>query len=195
MSALRREAGLEIELLLSGIGGQGVQMVGKTLALAAVSEGRNAQLYGEYGGEMRGGNSLVNVIVGDGPIRALPIVSAASHAIILNMKFWTEVENRIRTDALLVVDKEFAPKLPASFSPTVVPAREIALEAGNAMATGLALLGAFAAATHVVSIDALIAAMKQQVPSYRRQHVETNSRAILMGAAAAASADLSRSEV
>ena len=169
---------------MSGIGGQGVQLVGKTLALAAMAEGRNAQLYGEYGGEMRGGNSVMNVIVGDGPIRALPIVSAASHAIILNIKFWAEVEDRIRADATIVVDKEFADRLPGHFSPTIIAGRDIAVEAGNAMATGLALLGAFAAKTGVVSTDALIEAMMLQVPSYRRQHIETNTRAIRSGAAA-----------
>ena len=40
--------------------------------------------------------------------------------------------------------------------------------------------------TGIVEVESLIAAMKQLVPAYRRQHVETNERALRAGADAAA---------
>lgn len=176
---------MELELILAGIGGQGIQLVGKTLALAATAEGRHALLYGEYGGEMRGGNSLMNVVIGARQLRALPIVNGASHAIVLNMKFWDEFGARLRPDAIVFTDAALADQLTDGRRAVVsVPARDVALEAGNLMSMGLALAGAFRAATGIVSTEALIAAMSQQVPSYRRQHLETNERAIRLGAAA-----------
>lgn len=176
---------MELELLLAGIGGQGIQLVGKTLALAATAEGRHALLYGEYGGEMRGGNSLMNVVVGARQLRALPIVNAASHAVVLNMKFWDEFGGRLRDDAIVLTDSTLAAQIPGGRRTIIaVPAREIALEAGNLMAMGLALAGAFCAATGIVSTQALVDAMAQQVPNYRRQHLVTNERAIRLGAAA-----------
>lgn len=182
-----RETALELELILAGIGGQGIQLVGKTLALAATAEGRHALLYGEYGGEMRGGNSLMNVVIGARRLRGLPIVNAASHSLILNMKFWDEFGHRLRDDAVIFTDSSLAGQIPGGGRTIIaVPARELALEAGNLMSMGLALAGVFAKATGVVSADSLIAAMKQQVPSYRQQHIETNERAIRLGAAAVA---------
>lgn len=183
-SAQAGEAALELELFLSGIGGQGVQLVGKVLALAATAEGRHALLYGEYGGEMRGGNSVVNVVVGARRLRALPVVSSASHAIVMHLKFWDEVAPRLRADAVIATDISLADKIPGNRRIVAVPSNDLAVQAGNPMSAGLAILGAFNAATGLVATDSLVNAMKDQIPSYRRQHVETNERAIRLGAAA-----------
>ena len=48
---------MEREVLLTGIGGQGVQLAAKVLALAATQEGREVMWLGTYGGSMRGGNT------------------------------------------------------------------------------------------------------------------------------------------
>ena len=47
---------------------------------------------------------------------------------------------------------------------------------------GLIMLGAYNAITGLVSLDSLVDAMKELVPSYRRQHIETNERALRIGA-------------
>ena len=61
---------MERELLITGIGGQGVQLAAQVLARAAALEGRSVMLLGLYGGMMRGGNTDSTVVVGDGPIEA-----------------------------------------------------------------------------------------------------------------------------
>jgi len=53
---------VERELLMAGIGGQGVQLAAQLLAKAATGSGRHAQLFGSYGGMMRGGNTDATVI-------------------------------------------------------------------------------------------------------------------------------------
>ena len=67
---------MEREILFTGIGGQGIQLMAKVLAQAAVDEGKHAMLFGLYGGAMRGGPSDSTVVIGDGPIEAPPIVPA-----------------------------------------------------------------------------------------------------------------------
>ena len=67
--SLRYLGTLQIEVLLTGIGGQGVQLCAKALAMAATAEGRQALLSSHYGGEMRGGPSQASVVVGDEPLR------------------------------------------------------------------------------------------------------------------------------
>lgn len=180
------EANLELELLLSGIGGQGVQLVGKVLALAAVSEGRHALVYGEYGGEMRGGKSIVNVVIGAERLKALPIVANASHVIAMHQKYWDEVVPRVGDGALIVADETIRGQIAAPGRRLeYLPGLDLALQAGNAQAAGFVNLAGFARMTGIVEVDSLIAAMKQLIPAYRRQHVETNEKALRLGAEAA----------
>jgi 2-oxoglutarate ferredoxin oxidoreductase subunit gamma len=65
-----------------------------------------------------------------------------------------------------------------------VPASSLADEVGNPMTAGFVLLGAFAALTGLVSVDGLVAAMRQLVPPYRTQHLAANEQAIGAGAGA-----------
>ena len=66
---------MERELLITGIGGQGVQLSAQVLARAATLEGREVMYLGLYGGMMRGGNTDSTVVIADGPILAPPVVS------------------------------------------------------------------------------------------------------------------------
>ena len=56
---------MERELLLTGIGGQGVQLAAQVIAGAATLEGREVMFFGIYGGMMRGGNTDSTVVVAD----------------------------------------------------------------------------------------------------------------------------------
>ena len=62
----------EREVLFTGIGGQGVQLAAKVLALAATLDGLEVLTLGTYGGTMRGGNTDATVVVGRGPIVSPP---------------------------------------------------------------------------------------------------------------------------
>lgn len=152
-----------------------------------MNEGRHALVYGEYGGEMRGGKSLVNVVIGSDRLKALPVVSNASFAIVLHQKFWDEILPRIRPTALIVTDTAVRGQLHAPGRRIeALPAADLAQQAGNVMATGFVVLAGFAAITGIVKLESLIAAMTQLVPSYRRQHIETNQKALHLGAEAVA---------
>ena len=61
---------MERELLITGIGGQGVQLAAQVLARAATLEGREVMYLGLYGGMMRGGNTDSTIVVADAPITA-----------------------------------------------------------------------------------------------------------------------------
>ena len=60
----------EREVLLTGIGGQGVQLAAQVLARAGVRDGRHVLLFGVYGGAMRGMNTDATVVVADAPVEA-----------------------------------------------------------------------------------------------------------------------------
>ncbi|HTJ37831.1 MAG TPA: 2-oxoacid:acceptor oxidoreductase family protein [Dactylosporangium sp.] len=177
---------MEREVLVTGIGGQGIQLLAKTLALAATREGRYAMLAADYGGEMRGGPSKAGVVIGDAPLRALPILPSAWSAIFVHHRHAEGVEERLRTGALVVantplVDPEaFRADLRVFAVDASAAAR--AAEAPNAI--GFVLLGAYNALTRLVAAQSLVEAMGELLPPYRRQHAAANERALHAGAAA-----------
>jgi 2-oxoglutarate ferredoxin oxidoreductase subunit gamma len=168
---------------MTGIGGQGIQLAAKTLAMAATAEGREVLMSSHYGGEMRGGQTEASVIVADEALRAVPILESAWSAFVMHGRYWPGVATRIRPDGLVVYNSSVAGDIsPGDLNHVSVPAGDIADEIGAPMAAGFVLLGAFAAATGAVGEESLVAAMRDLVPPYRVQHVENNEKAIRAGA-------------
>ena len=174
---------MEREVLLTGIGGQGVQLAATTLGVAATSIGLEVLTFGSYGGAMRGGNTAATVVVGDARLHTPPDVDDAWAAIALHHDYWPEVRDRLRPGGLVVVDSSvFRGELDAIGSTVLeVPATTIATDAGYAQAASMVALGAFAAATHLVTLDSLTTAAHHVLPSYRAQHAGANANALTIG--------------
>lgn len=174
---------MERELVVTGIGGQGVQLAAQVIAQGATLEGRCVQLFGVYGGMMRGGNTDASVVVGDGPIQAPPILSHAWSAIGMHDKFWAQVEPKVRDGGLVLVnDATFLTDLDETrFQILRVAATDIATTLGNELGGSMVMVGAYLAATGLVGLDAAIEGMRESIPSYRTQHIDSNEAALRAG--------------
>ena len=172
----------EYELLLTGIGGQGVQLGAQVVARAATLEGREVMFFGIYGGMMRGGNTDSTVVVADGPITAPPVVSRAWSAIAMHDEFWEPLESKLRPDGLVLVnDSTFEHEITAPVNVVRLKATELAAEIGNPQAGTMVMVGAYSALTGLIALDSAIEAMQDSIPSYRSQHIEANERALRAG--------------
>ena len=175
---------MQREVLLTGIGGQGIQLAAKTIAMAATAEGRQVLMSSHYGGEMRGGQTEASVIVADVGLRAVPILESSWSAFVMHGRYFPGVAQRLRPGGLVVYNSSVATDIPeGDWTLAAVPAGDIADEVGASMAAGFVLLGAYAAITGLVSADSLVGAMRELVPPYRAQHVANNETAIRAGAA------------
>lgn len=174
---------MEIEIMLTGIGGQGVQLLSLVLAQAAALEKREVMYLGTYGGNMRGGNTDSTLVVADKPIIAPPILSKVGVAVAMHHEFWKPVETKLRPGALVLLNSTVFVGDVAVDDALIykVPATEMASALGTPMCASMVMLGAYAAISDIVSLDSLIEAMTQSLPSYRKQHVELNSRALSTG--------------
>jgi 2-oxoglutarate ferredoxin oxidoreductase subunit gamma len=173
---------MERELLITGIGGQGVQLAAQVIARAATLEGRNVMYLGVYGGMMRGGNTDGTVVIADAPIEAPPVVSHAWSAIAMHDEFWAPIEPKLRAAGVVLVnDATFTTEITAPVTVHRVPATTVAADVGNPLGGALVMLAAYAATTDIVSLDSLIAAMRASIPPYRTQHIEANERALHAG--------------
>ncbi len=87
---------MQVEVMFTGVGGQGIQLASKTLALGAVIDGRQAMMCGHYAGAMRGGQTDASVVVADEGLRALPILPSAWSALVMSQEYWEPTRVRIR---------------------------------------------------------------------------------------------------
>jgi 2-oxoglutarate ferredoxin oxidoreductase subunit gamma len=176
---------MEREVLCTGVGGQGVQIASRTLATAAIDEGRHVMLVPRYGGGMRGGMTNAEITIGDLALRALPVATSAWSAYVMDPSYWSTIAPNLADGAVVVVNSSLCSTLSVDVPAATifeVAASEVAADLGNPMSAGFVLLGAFVAVTGLVGVESAIGAMRQLVPAYRTQHVEANERAIRAGA-------------
>ena len=174
---------MEREVLLTGIGGQGVQLAAQVLARAAAVEGRQVMLFGVYSGMMRGGNSDSTIVVADTDIQAPPLISHAWSAIVMHHKFWAPMVAKLRPAAVVLVNSSlFEGEIDRdAYQVFDVPVTDMAADLGNSMAASMVMVGAYAATTGLVTLDAALDGMRESIPPYRQQHIEINERAIRAG--------------
>jgi 2-oxoglutarate ferredoxin oxidoreductase subunit gamma len=177
---------MQVEVMFTGVGGQGIQLASKTLALGAVVDGRKAMMCGHYAGAMRGGQTDASVVVADGDLRALPILPSAWSAVVMSEQYWESTRERIRPGGVVAVNGDLiGDELPHDgLRLFAVPAQTIAAEAGAPLGASMVLLGAYCQITGLCSTESLVAAMKRLVPPYRTQHLVGNEAALRAGAAA-----------
>lgn len=169
--------------MLTGIGGQSIQLAAQILARGAASEDRHVMVLGTYGGTMRGGDTTSTIIVGDAPIVSPPIVASTWSAIAMHHAFWPPLAAKLRSGSVVVLNSSlFRGELDHTRCRVfTVPATELADELGAPLCASLVLIGAFAALTGLLRLESLVVGMHQSVPPYRRQHLSTNERALAAG--------------
>jgi Pyruvate/2-oxoacid:ferredoxin oxidoreductase gamma subunit len=171
------------DVILTGIGGQGIQLCAKVLALAAAADGRHVMLSSYFGGEMRGGRTEATVVTRDAPITGLPpIVPRLDAAIVLHPAFLGDALPRLVDDPLVVTDAWAWEGVDLPGRVVRVPARERAADLGAPVAAGLVLVGAFAAVTSVATPGALDTAVHELVPAHRTAALEADLGALVAGA-------------
>jgi Pyruvate/2-oxoacid:ferredoxin oxidoreductase gamma subunit len=172
----------ERELLITGIGGQGVQLAAQVIARAATLEGRDVMFFGVYGGMMRGGPTDSTVVVADAPITSPPVVSRAWSAIAMHDEHWAPLVPRLQPGAVVFVnDETFTTPIDGDIIVHRVAATELAADLGNRLGGSMVMVGAYAGVTGLVGIESLVAAMRESIPSYRVQHADANERALRAG--------------
>lgn len=168
---------------MTGIGGQGVQLAAAVVARAALLEGRDVQVFGSYGGMMRGGATESTLVVADRPVEAPPTVGTTWSAVLMHHEHAAGVLARLDPEGLVLVNADVVdrPAVPDTCAVVEVPAGEMAMALGNALAASMVMVGAYAAATGLVELDSLAAASRASLPSYRAQHAVLNDEALRAG--------------
>lgn len=169
------------EMRLAGFGGQGVITMGTLLAIAA-------GIYGDlevaqtqsYGPEARGGACRSDVVISDEPIdytkpMDLDLFVALSPAAI--EQYWPEVRGG---KTLVIVDKTLVAEIPEHSPPVLaLEATRIAEEEfKNRLMANMIMLGAIAAYTGWIRLEALERALTERIEG---QNLEICKKALKRG--------------
>jgi 2-oxoglutarate ferredoxin oxidoreductase subunit gamma len=154
------------EILVGGVGGQGVVLSGILLGTAAtLFDGKKAVQTQSYSSELRGGSARAEVIISEEPVTD-PQVRRPDVLIALAEEAIPRYIDRIRSKGLLVIDSDLVKGAkPGDYEILSVPATSIAdKEMGNIVVANLIILGALLKKTGLLSIGAMEKAIEVSVP-------------------------------
>jgi 2-oxoglutarate ferredoxin oxidoreductase subunit gamma len=154
------------EILIGGVGGQGVILAGILLGTAAtLFENKKAVQTQAYSSEQRGGMARAEVILSDEPVtdpqvrRPDILIALAQDAVNRHLK-------KIKAAGLLVMDSDLVKEVsPGDFQTLEIPATSLAEnELGSIVVANLILLGGLIKKTGLLSVGAMEKAIQANVP-------------------------------
>ena len=154
------------EILIGGVGGQGVVLSGILLGTAAtLFEAKKAVQTQSYSSELRGGSARAEVIISEEPISD-PQVRRPDILIALAEEAIPRYVDRIRCKGLLVIDPDLVKGAKTGdYEILSIPATSIAdKEMGNIVVANLIILGALIKKTGLLSLESMEKAIEVSVP-------------------------------
>jgi len=160
------------EILLAGLGGQGIQSAGDILARACTRAGMHVALLPSYGAEARGTLIRSELVVSDEEI-VYPGVLEPDVFVAFSQQAYDYFLTAVTPDTMIFYDS--ASVTPAAGDSSSVrhypiPAMEVASEAGNEKAANMVMLGAVAASSDLIPMDGL----KEMLSKGPKKRAETS---------------------
>jgi 2-oxoacid:acceptor oxidoreductase gamma subunit (pyruvate/2-ketoisovalerate family) len=171
------------EIRFHGRGGQGVVVASEILASAFFREGKHVQAFPTFGVERRGAPVAAFLRVSSRPIRLRCQIQRPDHVIILDPTLIPAVDviAGLNPAGWILINSENPPR---RFARLAQGGRQIATVDASAIAVaqGLgnrtnpivntAILGAFAAATHLVDLASVLHALREWLPGRTEENIQ-----------------------
>ena len=170
------------KIIIAGFGGQGVLLMGRLIAMAGASEGKNATWLPAYGPEKRGGFANCSVIVSDEEITS-PFVTNATSAIIMNDAAFDQYEDKVMSGGSLFVNSSNVTKKSSRTDLDIyyIPCVDIANEVGSSKTANIVMIGAFLEKIKCVSNEAVLESLSESLGQGKEKLITINKKAIEMG--------------
>jgi pyruvate ferredoxin oxidoreductase gamma subunit len=164
------------QIRIHGRGGQGVVTAAELLSVAAFREGRHAQAFPSFGSERTGAPVVAFCRIDERPIRLREPILAPDAIIIQDPTLLNQVDvfSGLTPDGYILINTsrsfeelgigEFVAGRPREHLCTV-PATELAMRHIGRPVPNAALLAGFAAISGRISLDSVIAAIREKFPA------------------------------
>ena len=169
--------------LLSGFGGQGILFAGKFLAYKGLTEGQQVSWLPSYGPEMRGGTASCSVIISDEPVGS-PIVSNPDILVAMNLPSFDKFESTVVKGGMIFADSTLIERKSERDDVKVfyIPATQLASDNGFPTHANMIIVGKILKELGQFDEDALRAALGKVISAKRADMLETNLKAMKIGA-------------
>ncbi len=180
-------------IILAGAGGQGIMILGKIMAEAAMREDRHITWMPSYGAEVRGGTAHCMVIISDQAIGS-PIIGEADSLIVMNEPSLERFKARFNNKGLLLVNSSLVSKNKGCVSQPAVskksnsglrclcfPFTDIAIGLGNIKVANVVALGSFVAYTHILKVETILRVIEDTATHDRKDLIAINKQALSRG--------------
>lgn len=176
---------MKTQIVLSGVGGQGLISTGEIIGEAAsIHQHVYATLAASYGSETRGTFTKAEVIVSDEPI-SYPNVETPEVILCLAQVAYERYVNQLTDNTLLFYDTEMV--APAKGAKGILighPFKQMSIEMGNMAVTNTIALGAMIQRTGILERDSVVAAIREYFAA-KPKVVDINIQALDAGIALA----------
>ena len=171
-----------VKTIFSGFGGQGVMMMGISLANSGMNKGFHVTYLPAYGAEMRGGTANCTVAIADEEI-ASPVASEPNYLVVLNSPSLFTFQNKVITEGTIFLNSSIIKDSPHRHDVKVirVPCADIAQELGNIKVVNIIMMGAFIKVSGIVSPEIYLNSLESIMGSRKKSLAEINRKAFAAG--------------
>lgn len=171
-----------VKTIFCGFGGQGVLMMGYTLAHGGMNAGFNVTYLPSYGAEVRGGTANCTVVVSDEEI-ASPIASSPENIVVLNTPSLLAFQNRAASGGAIFLNSSIISVEPSRQDVRVykIPTAELADKLGDKRMANTVMMGALMKVTGLVPPDTFLKSIEAVMGSKKKEVVEMNRQAFAVG--------------
>ena len=171
-----------IKTIFSGFGGQGVLMMGTSLAHSAMNNGYHVTYLPAYGAEMRGGTANCTVAISDEEI-ASPISSKPGYLVVMNAPSLFTFQNKVASGGTVFINSSIIDARPIrqDIKTLLVPCTDMAQELGNNRVANIIMMGAFIKKLNVVSPEIYLKSLETIMGSRKKALAEINRKAFAAG--------------
>jgi 2-oxoglutarate ferredoxin oxidoreductase subunit gamma len=173
---------MPIKAVFSGFGGQGVLMMGYSLAHSAMSKGYHVTFLPSYGAEVRGGTANCTVAIAEEEI-ASPVASEPDYLVAMNSPSLFTFQNKISSGGTFFLNSSIIKENPKRSDVVVftIPCVDMAQEMGNGRVANIIMMGAFIRKTDIVTPEIYLKSLETILGSKKKSAAEINRRAFTAG--------------
>ena len=171
-----------VKTIFSGFGGQGVLMMGVSLANSGMNKGYHVTYLPAYGAEMRGGTANCTVAIADEEI-ASPVASEPNYLVAMNAPSLFTFQNKVTSGGTIFLNSSIINDLPnrQDVKAICVPCADIARDLGNSRVANVIMMGAFIKTSGIVSPDIYLNSLESIMGSRKKSLAEINRKAFAAG--------------
>ena len=187
----------KFDLILTGVGGQGLITLGRIIGETAIKNNVNALISEVHGMAQRGGQVIVHVRLGDVNSPLVPIGDANAILGLELIELIRNIKYANKDTVLIANNRTIRPSIPKVKMPNkddlinflkqtglkiiLIDALKLAIEAGSPIAENIVMLGALIASTNInkyFTLSDVEEVIEEIIP---KRYVEVNLKALKLG--------------